>query len=475
VNSIKVSVVIAYSVLAMWPGISAHAAPAVISTPVEAVGDIAKWNKLNRRLFEAMVNAGTVIPEGAWFEPGDAMWYTEMGGSFLQKTLAATPAGPSEIITKTVTLDPAKGTITEVFGPVTRVRRVTSEQAHVFTVETLSVSGPDSEGFSTPTLNVRVTPEVIEVWEVSGKQLAKFFWTSRSEALEAVATALGAQSGAEIAGGAVMSRPAQTQSTDVVAAVAVAHEEMLREQANVSALRDKIRQEEDKIRQEQELQRRIEAQDAQDAQVAEYESDREAAHAEWQAEARQREQDLEDSLQRLRDSTAKYEALASGGGNQTPGSDATGKGQNVPGTSAAAASSRDSSAPNASALPAASQGASAGRTFVEGKPLRFVMAIGLDARAGDSVNPTCYSSVVTRAGPPGWDGGGFLPDGSGEQAHATVQSLKSSFIAACRSASGRNVTNENNFRWGWNETPDSEERLNKMRAGNPEDVTVNVN
>lgn len=109
-----------------------------------------------------------------------------------------------------------------------------------------------------------------------------------------------------------------------------------------------------------------------------------------------------------------------------------------------------------------------------GGPLRFVLNIGLQPRAGDRVNPTCYSTVITRPGPPGWGQDGLLPDGSARSAYDTVQSFKSRFIAACKAASGRDITSEGNFRWTWNETSTSEQQLSNSRARASEDVTVSI-
>lgn len=106
--------------------------------------------------------------------------------------------------------------------------------------------------------------------------------------------------------------------------------------------------------------------------------------------------------------------------------------------------------------------------------LRFVLSIGMQPRAGDSVNPTCYSNAITRPGPPGWGQRGFLPPGSAQSAHATVQAFKARFIAACRAASGRDVTSEGNFHWTWNETQDGDRQIADTRAQYREDVTVDV-
>ena len=101
------------------------------------------------------------------------------------------------------------------------------------------------------------------------------------------------------------------------------------------------------------------------------------------------------------------------------------------------------------------------------------MTISLRNLPGDKVNPTCYSNVLTRNGPPGWGEKGFLPPGSGEQARATVEALKAQFIAACQ-ASGRQITSEGNFSWIWNQTQGEEERLAGSRAKYAEDVSVSL-
>jgi hypothetical protein len=546
VNSIKLSVVIAYGLLAIWPGLSVHAAPAVNSTPVEAVGDVAKWNKLNRRFFEAMVNASTTIPNGAWSDTGAAIWYTETGGNFLQKTLSTTPAGPSES-TKTVTLDPAKGTITEVSGPVTRVRRVTSEQAHVFTVETLSVSGPDSDGFNTPTLNIRVTPEVIEVSELSGKQVARYVWSSRADAMKASTAARGATSAiskpemdAKISRwglvGKMMGRQfvhyspgndilwdhtsgyewivpgeharsyaigpdGQKQSagelrwnsqTNRMDLINPQGEVWGYETANADgtlstvigeATGRTVEQSDGSLRSEGHSPANgsytsIAYENTPEGKRLAYQAwlrDQDAADAAAAAASEARQAEHRENTARFMSAMSATQQALEAADEVATAHEAESRAEMDASVSAPATQPRDTGAGDAADQPTPSQSVSAERAVTEGKALRFVMAIGLDTRAGDSVNPTCYSNVVTRPGPPGWGGGGFLPDSSSEQAHEAVQSLKSSFIAACQSASGRNVTNENNFRWGWNETPDTEERLNKMHAGYPEDVTVNVN
>jgi hypothetical protein len=108
-----------------------------------------------------------------------------------------------------------------------------------------------------------------------------------------------------------------------------------------------------------------------------------------------------------------------------------------------------------------------------GKPLRFIMSIGMRNLPGDKVNSTCYSNVVTRDGPPGWGGSGFLPPGSGEQARQTVEGLKAQFIAACQ-AGGRQISSAGNFNWVWNQRPDDEQKFASARAKYAEDVSVSV-
>lgn len=108
-----------------------------------------------------------------------------------------------------------------------------------------------------------------------------------------------------------------------------------------------------------------------------------------------------------------------------------------------------------------------------GEPLRFVMSISLRNLPGDKVNPTCYSNIISRPGPPGWGAPGFLPPGSAEQAREAVYSLKSAFIAQCR-ASGREITSDGNFNFQMNQSRGDEERLQGMHARYSEDVTVSL-
>jgi hypothetical protein len=116
----------------------------------------------------------------------------------------------------------------------------------------------------------------------------------------------------------------------------------------------------------------------------------------------------------------------------------------------------------------------AGQQGGSGAPLRFVLSIGMMNLPGDTVNPTCYSNVITRPGPPGWGQKGFLPKGSAESAYATVQAMKSRFISACRSASGREITSDGNFHWTWNENQDGDAQVSDTHARYKEDTTVSL-
>ena len=112
-------------------------------------------------------------------------------------------------------------------------------------------------------------------------------------------------------------------------------------------------------------------------------------------------------------------------------------------------------------------------TEAAAKPLRFVLSIGLLNKPGDTVNPMCYSNVITRPGPPGWGAPGFLPPGSGQQAHDIVQSFKAAFIARCR-ASGREITSEGNFNYAWDQSQGSEAGMQDVRPRHREDVLVSL-
>jgi hypothetical protein len=106
-------------------------------------------------------------------------------------------------------------------------------------------------------------------------------------------------------------------------------------------------------------------------------------------------------------------------------------------------------------------------------PLRFVMMISLMNKPGDTVNPTCYSNVVTRPGPPGWGAPGFLPQGSSERARQSVETLRDRFLAQCR-ASGREITSVGNFNYHWNQSPGDEQRVADARPRYAEDVLVSM-
>lgn len=108
------------------------------------------------------------------------------------------------------------------------------------------------------------------------------------------------------------------------------------------------------------------------------------------------------------------------------------------------------------------------------RPLRFIMTISMRNLPGDTVNPLCYSNMLTRPGPPGWGAPGFLPPGSGEQARATVYSFKAAFIAKCQSVSGRQVTSEGNFNFHLNQSADDEQRLQNVRPRYREDASVTM-
>jgi hypothetical protein len=130
-------------------------------------------------------------------------------------------------------------------------------------------------------------------------------------------------------------------------------------------------------------------------------------------------------------------------------------------------------APAAPSPPSSVAAAPASAAPQASRPLRFVMSISLRNQPGDKVNPTCYSNVISRPGPPGWGAPGFLPPGSAEQARAAVYSLKADFIARCR-ASGREITSDGNFNFQLNQGQGDEERLQGMRARHPEDVSVSL-
>lgn len=106
------------------------------------------------------------------------------------------------------------------------------------------------------------------------------------------------------------------------------------------------------------------------------------------------------------------------------------------------------------------------------KDLRFVLRVPMGNLATDRNNPTCYSNVLTRPGPPGWGGTGWLPSGSAEQARATVESFKDAFIEKCR-ASGRSIE-PRNFMFEFNQYKDGDRIVDESRPRYPEDVLVEL-
>jgi hypothetical protein len=199
------------------------------------------------------------------------------------------------------------------------------------------------------------------------------------------------------------------------------------------------------------------------------EAERMAKAAAWEAQAGQAKRELDESLQNLNDTVANIQTQgrAADRASVASSSNAGARQQSTPNTSGL---TRDASEASPSFVATRAPEPQAG----PGAPLRFILSIGLQPRAGDTVNPTCYSNVITRPGPAGWGQRGFLPPESAKSAHATVQATKSSFIAACRAASGRDVTSDGDFHWTWNETTDGESQIANTHAQYREDVTVGL-
>jgi len=199
------------------------------------------------------------------------------------------------------------------------------------------------------------------------------------------------------------------------------------------------------------------------------EAERMAKAAAWDAQAGQTKRELDESLQNLNDTVANIQAQgrATDRVSIASSSNAGARQQSTPNTSG---STQDESEASSSVVATRAPEPQAG----PGAPLRFVLSIGLQPLAGDTVNPTCYSNVITRPGPAGWGQRGFLPPESARSAHDAVHSLKSRFIAACRSASGREVASEGNFHWTWNETQDGDSQIANTHAQYREDVTVSL-
>lgn len=106
------------------------------------------------------------------------------------------------------------------------------------------------------------------------------------------------------------------------------------------------------------------------------------------------------------------------------------------------------------------------------KPLRFVLWVGLRPQVGDTSNPSCYSNVITRPGPPGWTGEPNLAHGVAEKAIAIIDSTKDAFLAKCRAVSGREI--DGTVGHDRNQSASDEASVDKVRARAGQDVTVQV-
>lgn len=120
---------------------------------------------------------------------------------------------------------------------------------------------------------------------------------------------------------------------------------------------------------------------------------------------------------------------------------------------AAAPAARTGGSTSAPALPAAT------------KPLRMVLSISMTNLPGDRNNPSCYSSIISRPGPPGWG----TRDASLAEVRPLVESYKTRFFDKCRAASGREITSAGNYNFHANQYNEDRPRA-KVR----EDVTVTM-
>jgi hypothetical protein len=176
--------------------------------------------------------------------------------------------------------------------------------------------------------------------------------------------------------------------------------------------------------------------------------------------------------ERVAQSQAALDATLAQARNPSPPPGAVNTGQGITSAGKSASPVAGASMPSAANGGTTNRGGSSGDTG-PGQPLRFVLSISMRNLPGDTVNPTCYSNLITRPGPPGWGQPGFLPPGSAEQARSEVFALKDAFIAQCRQ-SGRDITSEGNFFWVWNELKSGESQLAAARARYREDVTVSL-
>jgi hypothetical protein len=340
----------------------------------------------------------------------------------------------------------------------------------VFRMQTLPGFGVSEEEAASAYFDVAFVADRQEITTAKGEKRA-YRWASESEAASVQASIQKRQAWLEAQRVAAAQEQARKESEQRAAAEAqrVALEQIMEQQRMYAAMNAQ--------------------QEMLDAEAdAEFEMERQEKAARWAQASAAAEQGLANSISRLDNTVASVEAqqaqyraqqeamraqqeAASRAADAQRAREATERQYEIARQNEAQRQARQPpQAAAQQAVPDAGNGAGSAPAAA-GKPLRFVMTISLRNKPGDTVNPTCYSNVITRPGPPGW--GGSLPPGSGQLARETVARLKSQFIAACR-ASGRDITSEGDFGWVWNEFAGDDERVSGTGPRYAEDVAATL-
>ena len=360
--------------------------------------------------------------------------------------------------------DEAGRIIRYIDGEPAVAARISRVPGGAFRVQTLPGFGVSEEAATSSFDDVVFAADRQEITSADGKKKA-YRWAPESEATSVQASIQKRQVWLEAQRVAAAQEQARKESEQRAAAEAqrVALEQIMEQQRMYAAMNAQ--------------------QELLDAQAdAEFEMERQEKAARWAQTSAAAEQGLADSISRLNNTVASVEAqqaryraqqqaaemAAANARRQSDLEDARAATQRQYDEAARVAAQQRAAEqpPIAAAATPVSAGQAGSADPQASKPLRFVMDISLINKPGDTVNPTCYSNVITRPAPAGWPG-------SAAQARQTVQELKAAFIAQCR-ARGREITSDGNFHWSWNQYSGDEQRLGEARARYPEDVSVSL-
>lgn len=251
----------------------ASSTPAVASKGGDAV---AEQRSAARDFYERQLKGPTGKP-GVWVnvESGEITSYSKSGSTYTNHSRTVLEDGTLRTALVIESVDDATGVVTIANGERRYSAEYVRESNDTFRLSYVRESYKD--GDKTFLLIFRFVGDGIET--TSNGRTVHDVWRSEAAAFEHQTT---------------------------IAKLRASQAEVKRTRERLAALKAQ-----DQVREMEEGIRRREAEEAeQQAQYAQLEGEREAAHAQWEEESRRSSQELEDSLQRLRDSTAEYEAVA---------------------------------------------------------------------------------------------------------------------------------------------------------------------